>query len=125
MKKLFPCLGIGALLAAQAFAADVDTEIQTTFVKPWMAALQSKDPAKAMTFFHPKTLACLNDQTREYFDYVARQEVDQKDAKKPYRVTRMVALPNPAPVTFPADSFAYPVQPTYEIQVEFGDTMPA
>jgi hypothetical protein len=109
-----------AALSSAALAGDVDSAIRTTFIKPWMEAVQSKDPAKVKRFFHPKVLACLNDQTREYFEHSFAQEV-RHDIKGGYRVTRIAPLDTPP--SWPADSFTYPVQPTHEIQVEFGETV--
>ncbi len=122
MSKLVSRLPVGALLAFQALAADVDAAIQTTFVKPWMQVVQSKDPGKVMRLFHPKLLACLNDRTREYLDYLAREEVNNKDFQGGHPVIKIAAMDGPPPAWLPTDAFPYPVRPTHEVRIEWGDT---
>jgi hypothetical protein len=109
------------LLASQAFAAGADAEIRRTFIQPWMNAMRSPDSASVRRFLHPQVLACLNDQTREYFDYVAAQEISRK-VSGAYQVLKVAPMQGPPPAFLPADSFTYPVQPTYEVQVDSGDT---
>jgi hypothetical protein len=38
-----------------------------------------------------------------------------------YKITKLEPLKGPLPAFLPADSFALPVQPTYEVQVQSGD----
>ena len=121
MRKLLRAGATTALFAILASAADNDAAIRTTFVKPWMEAVQAKDPDRVKRLFHPKVLACLNEQTRDYFDNILANET-RFEGRRPYRVIQIVALLGPPPDWLPADSFSYPIQPTYQVEVELGET---
>lgn len=122
MRKLLRAALMSALLASPAPCASPDAAIRTTFIEPWIKAVQSKDATKVKRLIHPKVLACMNDQTRDYFDNIFANET-RFDGRRPYRVIQIVALLGPPPDFLPADSFPYPVQPTYQVEVELGDTI--
>ena len=60
-------LGLAAPYAASAQPADTE---QQQFADAWMAAVKSQDAAKVKALFHPATLACINDGTRDFFDSI-------------------------------------------------------
>jgi hypothetical protein len=104
---------------AQAFAADADSAIRDTFVPGYVSALRSKDIARIRTFLHPQVRACMNENTAQFFDFLSRSEADD-DVQGDYRVTHIVPVNGPAPLLgLPPDGFAYPIQPAYEVHVEF------
>src|ERR1700722_13423339 len=111
---------IVALLTLPVMAADVETTIRTTFVQPWVQALLANDPARLVAFLHPKVRACITPETRDLFEIGA---VDPKSVRAKYLVTKLGPLKPPAPLFgLPEDGFAYPVEPTYELQLEFEET---
>jgi hypothetical protein len=118
MGKFAACLAISATIAARMFGAADDAAIQSTFVKPWIEALRSKDAAKIQRFYHPQVLACANAATKQYFDSILDREANSAVAGA-YHVTRIAPLKGPPPAFLPEDSFSYPVQPTYEVQIQF------
>jgi hypothetical protein len=107
-----------AVLALQAWAASDDAAIQNTFVKPWVEALRSKDKARIERFHHPTVRACFNPGTREYFDYILDQEA-HSDTRGTDHITKLAPVKSVPAGLFPEDGFSIPVQPTYEIQVDF------
>jgi hypothetical protein len=107
-----------ALFTTSALAASDDTAIQNTFVKPWIDALRSKDKARVERLLHPAVRACVNPGTREFFDFALEQEV-HSDVSGPSRVTKLEPMRQAAPTFLPAEDVQYPVQPTYEVDVEF------
>ncbi len=107
-----------AVLALQAWAASDDAAIQNTFVKPWVEALRSKDKARIERFYHPAVRACVNPATQEYFDYMLDQEA-HSDTRGMEHVTKLAPLKSVPTSLIPEDGFSIPVQPTYEIQVDF------
>ncbi len=117
--KLLLCALVLSATAQIVAAVDAESAIQTTFVPSYIDALRSKDPARIRAFLHPQVLACLNDKTREYFDYLARSEANDEVSGE-YQVTRIGLLNGPAPMLgLPEDGFRYPFQPVYEVHIEF------
>ena len=115
------CL-LSTLLLATARAEDAEAAIKRTFVSGWIAAINSKDAARLQRFLHPQVQACINGATREFFDYVLSREAGYAPIGK-YSVTKLAAVTGPPMELLPADRFPYPVQPTYEIQIDCGATI--
>jgi hypothetical protein len=107
-----------ALAAVGAFAASDDAAIQSTFVKPWVEAIRSKDTARLGRFLHPAVRACINPATKDFFDDIVEKEA-HSDVSGPYRVTKIEPMRQAAPTFLPAEDVQYPVQPTYEVNIEF------
>ncbi len=104
------------LLALNAPAADVTTAVRTTFVDPWIKAMHTDTPARLTRFLHPKVRACINDQTREFFE---SDQLNVRGVTPKHRITKLAPWNQPGPLFgLPADGFAYPVQPTYELNLD-------
>ena len=108
------------LLAGSAFGATPEeTAIRNTFVKQWVEALRSKDKARLTSFLHPAVRTCMSGaDTRDFLDYTLEHQVHLAPAGD-YRITKLGPMQGPAPTFLPEDGFAYPVRPTYEVQIEF------
>ncbi len=102
--------------AASASAASDEAAIQNTFVKPWIAAMQSKDKAAMERLYHPAVRACMNPATKEFFDFVLEREV-QDAAAGAYHVAKITPMQQPAPTFLPEEDVKYPVRPAYEVQI--------
>jgi len=101
--------------------ADIQAQIRNTFVIPWVEALKSNDPANLKKFIHPNVLACINDETRDYFDASMAEELG--GAKGKYEITKLKLWNGPGPGwTLPAEGFSYPLRPTYELNLHFEQT---
>ncbi len=86
------------------------------FAKNLIAALESKDPARVKTLIHPQVLACKN--FAEYFDLTKWQEFQSLPVPG-YKVS-FIALPGNFKAPFlPPDKFAFPVQPSYQLQIDW------
>jgi hypothetical protein len=107
-----------ALGISQAVAADTEAVIRNTFVNKFLAALRSHDPARFRPLLHPQMLACINGQTREYFDDLFSNEAGVS-ANRSYGMVRLSPLTAPATlIGLPEDGFHYPVKPTYELRID-------
>ena len=107
------------LLAGSALAAsDDEAAIQSTFVKPWVEALRSKDKARLERLFHPAVRACINSSTQEFFDIGIERLMDPVRSG-PYRITKLAPMTGPFPAFLPEDGFHIPVQPTYDLNLQF------
>lgn len=106
------------LLACSAFGATDEAAIQTTFVKPWVDALRSKDKARLEQLFHPAVRACINPSTQEFFDVGIERLMDPVRSG-PYRITKLAPMTGPFPAFLPEDGFHTPVQPTYDLNLQF------
>ena len=107
-----------ALLATGAFAASNEAAIQSTFVKPYVEALRSKNRAALEQFIHPAVRACINPETKGYFDFILGLEAGA-DTSGVEHVTKLAPLKTAPPAGLPSDGFTYPARPVYEIQVDF------
>ncbi len=120
-KADFPSMGKLAILLALAtrvFAASDEAVIQSTFVKPWVEALRSKDKAALERLFHPAVRACINPSTQEFFDIGIQRLMDPAQSG-PYRITKLNPMTGPFPAFLPEDGFQAPVQPTYDMNLQF------
>jgi hypothetical protein len=115
MRKLAVAI---VLLASSALGASDDAAIQSTFVKPWVEVLRSRDQARVESCLHPAVRACINPGTKEFFDFALQQEV-HSGVSGPYRVIKLEPMRQAAPTFLPAEDVQYPVQPTYEVNIEF------
>ena len=115
------CL-LGSLLIGAARAEDTEAAIKRTFVSGWIAAINTKDPARIKRFLHPQLQACMAGPAREFFDFALGQEARNAPIGQ-YNVTKIAAISGPPPAFLPPDTFTYPVQPTHEIQLSFGTTV--
>jgi hypothetical protein len=109
------------LLAGSAFATSDEAAIQSAFVKPWVEALQSKDKARLERLFHPAVRACINPSTQEFFDIGIERLMDPAPSG-PYRITKLAPMTGPFPAFLPEDGFRAPVQPTYDLNLQFDQT---
>ena len=118
VRFILPCmqsLVLILLLAFGASAADVTTSVRTTFVEPWIAAARTENPAQLARFLHPKVRACINDQTRDFFDFAMS---NLKELTPQYHITKLAPWNDEGPLFgMPADAFSYPVQPAYEVNL--------
>jgi len=109
------------LLAGSAFAATPDeAAIQNTFVKPWIEALRSRDKARMVSFLHPAVRTCMEDpSTKDYWDYALDFQLRSAAPAGEYHITRLRPMQGPVPTFLPEEDAAYPVRPTYELQIDF------
>jgi len=122
MHKFASACLLGSLLIGPARAEDTEAAIKRTFVSGWIAAINTKDPARIKRFLHPQLQACMAGPAREFFDFALGQEARNAPIGQ-YNVTKIAAISGPPPAFLPPDTFTYPVQPTHEIQLSFGTTV--
>jgi hypothetical protein len=108
------------LQAASPAVAQTADAGQQRFAKAFMAAIRSHDPAKVRALEHPASRACVNDETRAYFEWGVAEELDTgARTSGPYKVTRFGPADGQGVLGFlPPEGFAYPVKPTHEIQID-------
>jgi hypothetical protein len=122
MDKFASACLLGSLLLGAARAEDPEAAIKRTFVTGWIAAINTKDPARIKRFLHPQLQPCMAGSAREFFDFALGQEARNAPIGQ-YNVTKISAISGPPPAFLPPDTFTYPVQPTHEIQLSFGTTV--
>ena len=114
---------LSMLLAAPIHAADAEAAIRTTLVEPWLQAIRTHNRAGLTRFLHPQVRACINDDTREFFEF--GDFLKPEGLTPQHRITKLKPLSGPGNLFgLPEDSFAYPVQPAFELVLEAsqGDT---
>ena len=125
---MFNRLLVTIMLAAFAFMAIVGTSppaygenasgdlARDQFAQKLIAALDSKDPAQVKALIHPQVLACKN--FAEYFDLMKGQEFQSLPVPG-YKVSFTALAADFKPPFLPPDKFAFPVQPSYQLQIDW------
>lgn len=123
---LSTCIALTALtfgIGASADAVPVKAQ-QAKFVKDYVAAMQTKDRAAAMSLLHPTLRACVTTGTRPFFDSIVTQQMDGFPSG-PYshlHISPVKPKSDPSLWNFvPAKSFPYPVMPTYDVEIGYGN----
>jgi hypothetical protein len=87
------------------------------FADQYVAAARAHDAARYRKLIHPKSLACITDDNRDFFDdWMAR--AFRWKWEGPYRIAAVRALTKDASPTMPASMGRYPVAPTHQIQID-------
>jgi len=120
-KKYFPILLLmvvalsGLALPAEAQAGP--NAAQQQLARNYMAAVRAKDRTRLQALLHPKVATCQSASTREYFDYLANQSLENVPRGN-YKVTVTPLPPGGPPAMLPATMFQYSVQPTQQLQID-------
>ena len=87
------------------------------FAEQYVAAARARDAERYRRLVHPKSLACINDDNRDFYDdWIAR--AFRWKWSGPYRIVTVRALAKGAPLSVPPGMAAYPVAPTHQIQID-------
>ncbi len=110
---LVAAAGTGAVRAQDADAA------QRAFVERYAAMLVAQDREGLKTLFHPASLACIDAENRDYYDFVFAKELSYGPRLRGgYTLTRFAPLGADAAVDPTGGMFPNPVQPTHEFQLD-------
>ncbi|HEY5094311.1 MAG TPA: hypothetical protein VII69_04235 [Candidatus Eremiobacteraceae bacterium] len=124
------CLSALFFLTAMTLAIDASADAgavkaqQVKFVKDYLSAMQTKNRAAAMKLLHPTLRACVTSRTRPFFDYLVTQQMDGFPSGSYSNLDIGPVKPKSEPSLWnyvPAKSFPYPVMPTYDIEIGFGN----
>ena len=86
------------------------------FARNYVAAIESKDPARIKALIHPQVLACKN--FAEYFD-LGKEQIFGNQPGPGYKIS-FTALPGDFKLPMlPPDKFEFPVQPSYQLQIDW------
>ncbi len=109
---------LALLLAAGSAFAQTAAAGQQQFAKAYVEVLRSQDERKFEATIHPATLACITPANRAYFDAIFKSQLELGARFGPAFSIRQVTPVTERRVTvLPSEGFAYPVQPTYRIQI--------
>jgi hypothetical protein len=104
--------------AAGSAVAQPSIQEQQEFAKAYVAALRSQDVSRLEATIHPATLACINPANRAYFDAIFKSQLEIGLRLGPAFSIKQLAPVTEGRVTMlPPEGFAYPVQPSYRIQI--------
>ena len=92
---------------------------QRKFARDYVYAVKSKNIAALKSIVHPKVLACVNEQNRDYFDFIFAKQLGRK-LTGDYKLTvSPLKGDNPEMAFLPAEKFYYSIRPTYQVQIDF------
>jgi hypothetical protein len=103
---------------ARAQGREVAIEVgHRRFAEQYVAAARARDAERYRRLVHPKSLACITDETRDFYDdWTARAFRWKWDG--PYRIVAVRAVAKGAPPSLPRGMAVYPVAPTHQIQID-------
>ena len=90
---------------------------QEKFIKEYVAAVNAKNIIKLKKLVHPKCLACINDENRDYFDDYFTREIEERIPDS-YKIVDIKPIGKDEALLMP-EVFSYPVRPTHWIQIDF------
>ncbi len=105
---------IVSMLFITTVAADPGQE---KFIKEYVAAVNAKNIIKLKKLVHPKCLACINDENRDYFDDYFTREIEERIPDS-YKIVDIKPIGKDEALLMP-EVFSYPVRPTHWIQIDF------
>jgi len=109
---------LAVLQGPRSAAAQTADAGQQQFVKAYVDALRSQDERRLEATIHPATLACITPANRAYFDAIFKSQLELGARFGPAFSIRQVTPVTERRVTvLPPEGFAYPVQPSYRIQI--------
>ena len=93
---------------------------QSAFVERYVAAITSQDSAGLKNLLHPTSLACINRENRDYFDFIFAKELSYgTELRGGYTLTRFGLLDaGAASASEMGDMFRNPVTPTHQFQID-------
>ena len=86
------------------------------FAADYVAAVNSQDVERLRRLIHPKSLACITDQNRDFFDELFTRDLRRR-LVGPFRVVSVSALTTNA-TGAPLEMATYPIAPTHRIQID-------
>ena len=112
--------GLALLSAASAWAQGREVPIETghrIFVAEYVAAVNARDAERFRRLVHPKSLACITDGNRDFYDeWVAR--AFRHTLPDTYRLQSVRVLGPNAAAMVPSGMAINPVPPTHQIQID-------
>jgi polyhydroxyalkanoate synthesis regulator phasin len=84
--------------------------------RDYVAALQSKDPARIKALIHPTVLACKN--FADYFD-LTNEHIFKNVPGSDYKISFTVLPDDFKLPILPPDKFEFPVRPSYELRIDW------
>ena len=121
--RVFAIVLFVALVVAGAWqrpALADDDAARRAAVADYIAALGAQDLSALRQVIHPASLACINDNNRDFFDFLFGNELRHgRDLKGNVRIIRLEPVVDGS---FAAEGMPglvpFPVKPSYEVQIE-------
>jgi hypothetical protein len=108
-------LGVAPIAAAQG--VDGIQPGHRAFAAQYVAALASGDAQRMRALIHPRSLACITERNRDFFDDVLARSM-RPAAVESHRVTSVRRIDPAEPPGVPPALGAYPAPPTHRIQFD-------
>jgi len=109
-------LGLARAAVAQP-GADAIEPGHRKFAADYMAAAASGDAQRMRALIHPKSLACVTEANRDFFDELLARSM-RPGLSGAHRLTSVRRIDLAEPPGVPPGMGAYPVAPTHRIQID-------
>lgn len=112
------CVSVLVVLAGhRAQAQDQPSPAEAkAFAAQYVAAMNAKDVARVLTFFHPKSVACITPDTKDYYDGAMKVSVSESI---PANYTFSVMAVNEDNLKAIESMARFPVKPTSELHIDY------
>jgi hypothetical protein len=112
------CVSVLAVLAGhRAQAQDRPSPAEAkAFAAHYVAAMNAKDVARLLTFYHPKSAACITPETKDYYDGAMKVSVSESI---PPNYTFSVMAVNEGNLKAIESMARFPVKPTSEMHIDY------
>jgi hypothetical protein len=90
---------------------------QEQFISEYVAAINAKDVGKLKRLVHPKCLACITDENRDYYEDYFSHEI-KEHIPDDYKISNIKPIGKDEPLLM-SEAFSYPVRPTHWVQIDF------
>ena len=109
-------LGAAPMAAAQRAPDEIEPG-HRAFAAQYVAALASGDTQRMRALIHPRSLACITERNRDFFDDVITRSM-RPAAVEGHRVASVRGIDPAEPPSVPRALGAYPVAPTHRVQID-------
>jgi hypothetical protein len=90
---------------------------QEQFIREYVTAVNAKDVLELKKLIHPKCLACINDENRDFYEDYFSDEIEEPIPDS-YKIVGVELIDKDEPLMM-SDAFSYPVRPTHWVQIDF------
>jgi hypothetical protein len=109
--------GVALLVSQACFGAVDDLARPELLAEAFVAAVVSRDSQRQLSLVHPLSRACLNEQTRPYFEWIFSKRA-RLVTGRPVKVT--VTPIDRVATALPTDGQSdYPLRPSHQVQLDF------
>jgi hypothetical protein len=97
---------------------------QHAFISQYVSAITSRSKAELKKLLHPKVLACMTEENRDFFDFMIDREIGYSEALRGgYTIMRLEGFNSDPSFSPPEELYYHSVAPTQEYQLDINQAI--